>query len=675
MRSALRITVCSPQRPWISALLLTLLALLLGVVRWLSPERSLDAVGPRALLDAGFALGLWAFVLLLAAVVGRHILRRLRLRELTTAERLVFGLPLGLAVLAYGVLLLGLAGLLRPWAIVLWLALVAVAGWRDWVDMLGRLAIHLRALPRQWRRLALGPKIIAAVAGIVLALTLVQALAPPWDYDGLMYHLTGPRAFLQAGRILFMPDLWQANGPFTVEMLFTIGLAFGCDTFARLVHLTYGILLIIGTYALARRLLGRLEGWLALTVLLGVPIFPLWASIAYIDIAWALYELLAIYAVLLWARRGGRRWLVVAGMAAGLAMACKYLGLGGAAVAGVWLLWLSRRAGWRALLLNALTFGAAALFVASPWYLKNWLWADNPVYPMYFGGKGWSAEQTEMLMTYLNSFGAGHTWRDILLLPWNLYIRHERFVTLLGSLEYPSPLFVLAPFYWLTRKRRALHGVAGVAALRCGIWALGSHQTRFLLPVFPILSVLAAAVLASATRVVALRRWGLVLAGGLAGGLLAATLASSFIFMGSRWPLPCVLGFESKADFLTRAVDGYASLRYVERNLPATARVLTLWHGCGYYGDARIVPDQEPSLWAQLRRATDQPAVAAARLRQLGITHLRFSTGDAGFWLQHDPAGDHFRAADFLLNQFVGACARRVYEDTRATLYEITQCR
>jgi hypothetical protein len=279
---------------WVSILVL---AALVGVLRWVFPERPMDYVGPRALLDAAFALGLLGLTLLVAGGIGRKVQRWLKLEGETRLEQAVFGLAIGLGVLAYGVLALGLVGSLRPWTILLWVVLAGVWALREWTQIVGALMGWVGTRPGGWRRLGLGKGLVLIVGGLIFALTLFQALAPPWDYDGLMYHLQGPKLFLQAGRILPLPDNWQANGPFTVEMLYAIGMAFGSDTFARLMHLTYAVLLVLGTFAFGQRRLKTVGGWVTAAILIGIPIFPFWASLAYADIAWALYEFLGLYAL------------------------------------------------------------------------------------------------------------------------------------------------------------------------------------------------------------------------------------------------------------------------------------------------------------------------------------------------------------------------------------------
>jgi hypothetical protein len=674
-----------PGKPhFIRAVLLTLLgALLLGLVRYFLPERPVDATGIRALLDAVFALGLLAFLLLLAAGTGLRLLRWLRLEGPGSLERALFAVPLGLGVLAYGVLALGLVGLLRPWAILLWLLLVAALTWREWGGVVAGLRAWLSRQPRAWAGLSAMRKAMLLLAGAILFLALLQALSPPNDYDGLMYHLQGPRLFLERGRLFLLPDLWQANGPFTVEMLFTVGLAFGSDTFARLLHLAYAVLLILAVFAAGRRYLGERGGWLAAGVLLGVPVLPLWASTTYVDTAWALMEFLALLAldgaVLPVGENGAAKsapipkCTLLAGLLAGLALGMRLLALGGVAALVLVLLWRGRACGWRPALRQALLFSGVGLLAALPWYLKNLLWAGNPFYPLFFGGPEWPPFRLTWLMTYLQSFGVGRSPLDFLLLPWNLYAHHDRFATFFWSTEAPSLIFPLAIFYLLTRRRdHRLDGVALFALLRFAVWAVGSQQTRFLLPTFPALSLLVAHVLLRLADLPALPRVGRMVSIALVAGTVCTTLFYAFASAAQTGPLSVVVGAESKEAFLRRTVHDYAAMRFIQEELPPTARVMMLWDGQGYYCDARCLPDADQSRWVQLVGSDPDPAEVASRLRESGVTHLLFSDGDAAFIIsQHDPTGQHRAAAAFLLRDFLPAHARQVYADERVHVYEL----
>jgi 4-amino-4-deoxy-L-arabinose transferase-like glycosyltransferase len=663
-----------------------LLALAAGAARLLFPERPDDLPGPRALVDLFFSLSLWATVLLLAGGLGLKALRRAGIRPLTPLERAAFSLPLGLGICAYGVLALGLAGWLRPGMILGWLGLLFLLAWREISEIWGRLPGWMAGLAGSWQALDAGGKLFAIGGALVFSLTLFQALTPPWDYDGLMYHLEGPRLFLQAGRILLLPDNWQSNFPFTIEMLFATGLAFGSDSFARLIHLSCAAALVLATYTCGRRLLGPACGKYAALALAGIPALPLWASWANIDIGWALFEFLGVYALLGWLDSGRRSWLGLAGVFSGLALGSKYLALAGGLVVGLMVLRYASRSGPKAALSNGLLFGATALLVGSPWYLKNLILGHNPIYPLYFGGIGWPPERVAWLMAYLDSFGTGRSFWDYLLLPWNLYAQPERFATFFNILEL-SPLFPLALLSLRDRRSGPLKAIAVFALLRSALWAAGSQQTRMLLPVFPALSLLCGSVLARlAARAAhpagarAAAGWRRLLSSrhaqlavdGLAGGALAATVVFSVLQSIYLRPFPVISGLETKAGFLRRVVDDYAAVEYIRTRLPEGSRVLMMWDGQGYYCGERCLASTEQAGW--LQRATAAPEVAALSrsLQEQGITHLLFTTSDIIFFREHDPTGKHRWALDFFLEEFRPACTDEIYADRRASLFELT---
>jgi hypothetical protein len=590
--------------------------------------------------------------------------RKLKLEGLARLEQAVFGLAIGLGILAYGVLVISLVGLLRPWAILLWLLLVSIWSWRDWRAIADNIPRWLTDGFQAWHTARFGKKLLLIVMGLILVLTLLQALSPPTDPDGLIDHLQVPKLFLQAGRMYPMPDLVFANYPFTIELLFASGMAFGSDTFAKLIHLTYAVSLVLGTFALGRRFLGSEGGWIAAAILVGMPIIPVWAGLAYIDMGWALYEFLGVYAVILWAARDQRRWLVLAGLVIGLALGSKYLALGGAAAIGLWILWHARTQGWRPVLVSAILFGGTALLVSAPWFVKNWWWLGNPVYP-YFGDAIDTVLATE----------EPYAWWEYLVLPWRLYAHRQQFVGVYGSVEFPSLLFPLVFLYVLVRRPKAMNWLAGLTLLRYVFWAVVSYtRFRYMLPVLPGLSLLVSSVVMHLTARPRFQRWGKVLAIGLIGGLLVTTLIYSILLFVTVQPLSVVLGVESKDSFLRREVSDYAAKQFVQASLPHEARVLMMWDARGYYCDERCLPDLLRQQWVGLTVPTASVSSVADRLREMKVTHLLFSIEDLDYLLVNDTSGTHRRAAQFFLYGFRPACTREVYRDEWVTVFEFT-CR
>lgn len=603
--------------------------------------------------------------LALACLLGRVALIRLGLADSGFVSSAAYSTALGLGLLGLGVFGLQLAGLFDGWALLillLWVCFVVMNGLRA---SRGRILAG-KGAASGLRTLAPVEKVFLALAFGLLGLALLQSLTPPWDYDGLMYHLQGPRLFLQKGRLLPIPENWLTFYPFLVEMIFSVGLAWGSDIFARLIHLAYAVLLASAVFAAAERFIGRQYAWLATAILIGIPIFPIWASLAYGDMAWALYEFLALGAVLVWVEggQGGEsapdlRPLALAGVLTGFALGTKYMALGGAGALGLVVLWHSRRSGWRKAFANIAAFGLPALLVGSPWYLKNWLWTGNPVYPFWISPGGETGERVSLWLEYMNGFGAPRTLIGYLSLPIRIYTEHARFGTFLGSIEIPSILFPLALLVPLTRRSPALNALAGWTLIRFIVWAAGAQQTRFLLPLFPALSLLSAYVLGELSSRLK-GPAGRALPRGLGIGMLAIALVYSGLFFVSVKPLGVLFGSESRSDFLRRQLPVYAMHEFIQESLPEQARVWMLWDGRGYTCDERCVADIDQSRWTQLVMHSWDVQQAARDLREGGATHLLVSKQDAVFIARFDRSGLQARAYDFLRQEFMPACTRRI---------------
>jgi hypothetical protein len=633
------------------------------------PPRSLDSLGLAAIRDDAMSLMFWSVIVSLGVGLGETILDRLDLVGLSRLESKLFGFALGLGLISLLIMGLGLAGLLNQLAIALIVVIVsAVAGPRIftlWRSVGG----VVRSLPARWRAaspLARAAGLLAAVIGL---LTVAQSLTPPWDYDGLMYHLVGPRMFLQAGRIFPYPDNWYVNGPFSIEMLFSIGMAFGDDVLPKLIHLGFGFALVGATYAAGRRWLPEGRAWLAPAILLTVPTLPIFSAFAYIDLGWSTYELLAVLAVVLWWESRSERWLLLGGLMIGWAMGSKYLGLEGFALLGLLVVFLSLKEGLPTMIRRGLVVGLPAACVALPWYLKNALWFGNPVYPLYFGGPEWDATRLRLYSAYLDSFGVGRTPLAYLLLPVNVYVRHVSFGAVMNRIDIPSVLFPLAIGYPLTRRARPLSILLVVAAARFIVWAAGSQQTRFLLAIYPILALAAAHVM---IRVTSRLRPGSVL--GLFGplltvGLLAITLFYQVVLNVES--AATVVGLESKAGFLSKTIHDFQAVRFIEDDLPSGSKALLLGDGQGYYCPTRCIPDPDHFRWSLAIDNASSRGGLGEWFSDAGITHILFSREDFDFLLQHDPEDVVHAAYADLVDWSNRGCLRSVFEGELASVLEI----
>ena len=170
--------------------------------RFLSRPRGMEVVGPVALLDVVLTMATWLAIVLLAAGAGSRLLDILSIRPEGQAFAWLVRGVLGMGVLGTYLTLLGLFGLFTPGAIFLSLGIVALLTGRPITDATRYLVSLPTKLRRLWARSPWLPRLALLALCAVWGMAFIQALTPPWDYDGLMYHLVGPRLFVEASRIL-----------------------------------------------------------------------------------------------------------------------------------------------------------------------------------------------------------------------------------------------------------------------------------------------------------------------------------------------------------------------------------------------------------------------------------------------------------------------------------------
>lgn len=622
----------------------------------------LTAVGPLVPLARLADLLLLLGVLLLATALGAALLERCSVWS-PGIEGAALACALGLGCIAYLLLALGLLGLYRPVSIFILILVLTLLVRRRLRVVLGALARSVGQVPSLvratrgqrtvvWLGLLLG-------GGAVLA--LLGALTPPHHYDPLTYHLALPKRFLETGQVGPVPDIVGSDLPLTIELLYGIGLAWGSDAFAQLLHFAFAGLTAVLLWGATRRWFDRVTSWLAVVLFLGTPLVFVWARVADNDLAVGCFLLLALIATLRASDVGdvavARRWLVLGGLFAGLALSVKYQTAPALVPLGLWAMMLPWRDGltpfwsrarWWQGFSGAAIFTVVALAVAAPWYLHNLTYLLALAQALVNVG---TAQQTPGgpepdLGTYI-LHGLSISARTPLgyaLLPIQAFIRgdlEQRFVV-------PNPLFLLLPAIIVLPKWRrdrtvllalAMAGAYGI------VWALGVQELRYLLAIFPLLAVGTAGVLRAAWNHTFLRPW-------VRGGLLLSaclTLLLTFLHVGADRPLAVTFGLESRDAYLRQSITvgaTYRAVSFLGANTPADEQALFVNEVQVYYLPAGLrvqAVDSRSTMYTLMERyATPRDAVAA--LQEQRIRYLLVNDADLRWWMQADSTGRILRA-------------------------------
>lgn len=263
---------------------------------------------------------------------------------------------------------------------------------------------------------------------LVFGLTFLLTLSPPTsaEWDSLMYHLAAPAQYLRHGKIVELPYDHHSYFPFTMEMLFLWGLAVKGPVLAKLFHWLMLPLSCVALIAIGKRHFSPRAGLFAAALFASIPLVQAEASTAYIDLGLTAFTLLAYLCFLNWKTTGEKSWLLWCGAFCGFCLGTKYLGVLTLAWLAIWIFGMMMRGKNRHLQVKPFfTFVALALLLGGGWYVRNWAWTGNPVYPFaygIFGGKNWNSEMAARYEDDQRAYGFGRTPLDLILLPWRVSV-------------------------------------------------------------------------------------------------------------------------------------------------------------------------------------------------------------------------------------------------------------
>ena len=298
----------------------------------------------------------------------------------------------------------------------LWL-LGAVAAHRalDGAAATTALAGDLRAARRSVRALAWSPlrfAVIAAGAGLLGARLLRDLVSPPLGWDAIVYHLFRPAQWIQEGRFTTSigPDGWRfleyfphaGDVPWAWAML-----PLRSDALVAPTGILVWSACVLGGYSLSRAFgAGRITAGLAALAVGFIPAAANESTSGYADNFGLAAFLLAGTALVELARAPTRGRAALAGGGLGLVAAGKLSGLPTLALGLAFVAWLAARprAGGplRARLERFAAAFAAAAAVSFPGYLRAWIEAGSPFYPLTvaFGETTLFAGNHELTMLY-----------------------------------------------------------------------------------------------------------------------------------------------------------------------------------------------------------------------------------------------------------------------------------
>ena len=527
------------------------------------------------------------FTITAAAGLGMWISKK----HLSNSSLRMFSAPLlGLIALSTSLLLFGLLQLLPPsW--LLWLIIIALN-----IIFFHSIKIWLTLLKRQVQVLFSGKASLwlhILQAGILLLflMALLIALAPPTQWDSLMYHLSAGKLYIHQGGIVTSFDNYRYSNPSFIIVLFMgLQILAGSEAAALLMWF-FGFWLLIGisiffTQFSLKPEYSHKQTWIAATLIFSAN--GIWLSMtrAYSDMALIPYFIGAVLLLLLWLKSPSNQMMVFAGIFCGALIAAKYtafpfcIGIG---LLAVFVTWKQHK---KIQLMPVILLVLSALLVFLPWMAKNWLLDGNPIAPYIWGSPAFDAFD----QAGTRPSPSGNSLTNLILLPLQAsvfgYEYLDPFQGSVGAILIGlSPIFFL---FWksMQKKTRFLQIALLIAILPAYLtWAIGAGFSqnlaivRFYYPMFTILAIMISLVWGDLPECPEGFPWKKIIV------LLAITsmiigLVQSVFMLAWHNPLPVVLGLESHDSYLTSKLGDYHTVNQKIKDLSKEDEktlVLMLW--------------------------------------------------------------------------------------------------
>ena len=504
--------------------------------------------------------------------------------------------------------------------------------------------------------------IYAAIFSVVTCLVILN-LTPPLSRDALIHHLAIPKLWLQNGGFYEIPWADFSYYPMYINLLYLIPLYFRIDFLPKIIHMLFGI----GTGVLVCKYIthqyNKQWGLLGLLIFISTPIIIWLSTSAYIDLGMTFFSTASVLALVKWREKSYEqlKWLVLSACCMGLAVGSKYNALIAWFIINVLLMFVYVRDTKHQLsaIKYAAIFFFITLMVASPWFIKNYCFTQNPFYPLFntfFQAIHAPANAPEILEKQLNhnagkinffqfrGYLYGESFWETLFIPIRMFFQgndlsYEHFQGRLNPL-----LLVFLPFIFLNRKLgRDKFVFLGFSVFFMFIaYFTTAKQVRYIVPVVPFLTILAVMGInnlsayweTKGTRLCKIFSVSVYI-------IVVMLLIPNFFYLKDHFkkidPVPFIMGTETRNDYLKRHLLHYEAVWFINSQLPEDVVIYTIYLGRrGYYLERDYKNDTSfgVKVIRKLVSASVDDEEFLKAINSLGATHILMRTDLVDRFLQ-----------------------------------------
>ena len=253
--------------------------------------------------------------------------------------------------------------------------------------------------------------VLLGLFAILILSIIILSSVPPVSRDALTHHLAVPKLYLNHGEIHEIPSLIFSYYPMNLDLLYIIPLYFGNDIVPKYIHFAFALLTagLIFNYLKIR--ISTVYGLLGALFFLSLPVIVKLSITVYVDLGLIFFSTCSLIYLLKWLENEFKfHFLIISAIACGLALGTKYNALITLLLLALFVPYLfakyhasltsgedhnnicetsGSKPELKYITIRVIVCGAVfisiALIVFSPWMIRNYLWTDNPVYPLYNG--------------------------------------------------------------------------------------------------------------------------------------------------------------------------------------------------------------------------------------------------------------------------------------------------
>jgi hypothetical protein len=516
---------------------------------------------------------------------------------------------------------------------------------------------------------------------LLIASIVILASTPPVSRDALTHHLAIPKLYLKQGAIYEIPYAKWSYYPMNLDLLYMIPLYFGNDIIPKFIHFAFALLTggLIFRYLKQRSELSY--AILGVVFFLSIPVIVKLSITVYVDLGLIFFSFAALTYLFKWIESNFKlKSLIASAICCGAALGTKYNALICLFLISLFIVFVySRRSpSAHARQSKALVCGAGFIIIAvivfSPWAIRNFIWTNNPIYPLY--NSWFNAPKTEIHdmvepKGVPNSNEEAHaainqsngrwtpfairkiifneTWWEIALIPVRIFFQGRD-----GNPKYfdgkLNPLLFFLPFLAFIGIRSNSHQLRIEKKIMVSfavlfiflVFVQKDMRIRYIGPVIPPLVVLSIFGLQGIIGAIKDRSNGIAQKIYLCSVSLLVLfflgLNFHYILNQYRWvdPVRYLKGELKRDTYIEKYRPEYAVIKYANKNLPSDAKILGIFLGNrGYYSDREMRFDYDQFIRLAFKQNQIDEAILA-NFKKSGITHLLIRFNAFNNWVRNN---------------------------------------